>query len=98
LNNVLLKTEEIRLWFYCPGCKFPHSIRVKGNNPLWEWNGDMDKPTFNPSILCNANNPESRCHSFVKDGKIQFLGDSFHELKNQTVPLEPFKFSEDDKS
>lgn len=27
------------------------------------------------------------CHSFVRDGKIQFLGDCTHELKNQTVEL-----------
>lgn len=30
------------------------------------------------------------CHSFVRDGQILFLGDCTHELKNQTVPLEPF--------
>lgn len=28
-----------------------------------------------------------RCHSFVRDGKIQFLGDCSHELKGQTVDL-----------
>jgi len=27
------------------------------------------------------------CHSFVKDGQIQFLGDCSHDLKGQTVPL-----------
>ena len=27
------------------------------------------------------------CHSFITDGKIQFLGDCTHELKNQTVDL-----------
>lgn len=28
-----------------------------------------------------------RCHSFVTDGQIQFLGDCSHDLANQTVPL-----------
>lgn len=28
-----------------------------------------------------------RCHSFVRDGKIQFLGDSTHKLAGQTVDL-----------
>lgn len=28
-----------------------------------------------------------RCHSFVKAGQIQFLGDCTHELANQTVPI-----------
>ena len=42
----------------------------------------------------NAQHPEEpsrfrcyRCHSFVTDGKIQFLSDCTHELAGQTVPL-----------
>ena len=31
-----------------------------------------------------------RCHSFVADGKVQFLGDCSHALAGQTVPLEAF--------
>lgn len=27
------------------------------------------------------------CHSFIKDGMIQFLGDCTHELKGKTVKL-----------
>lgn len=30
------------------------------------------------------------CHSFVTDGRIQFLGDCTHDLAGQTVPLPPF--------
>lgn len=30
------------------------------------------------------------CHSFVTDGKIEFLGDCTHALAGQTVPLERF--------
>lgn len=29
----------------------------------------------------------SVCHSFVRDGQIQFLGDCTHELAGQTVPI-----------
>lgn len=32
----------------------------------------------------------SICHSFVRDGQIQFLSDCTHELAGQTVPLQPF--------
>jgi hypothetical protein len=32
----------------------------------------------------------SVCHSFVKDGNIQFLSDCTHSLAGQTVPLEPW--------
>lgn len=42
----------------------------------------------------NAKHPDkpsrfkcSVCHSFVRDGQIQFLGDCTHELAGQTVPL-----------
>lgn len=31
------------------------------------------------------------CHSFVTEGRIQFLADSTHELAGQTVPMPPFK-------
>lgn len=30
------------------------------------------------------------CHSFVRDGQIQFLNDCTHALAGQTVPLQPF--------
>lgn len=42
----------------------------------------------------NAEHPDApapfkcqRCHSFVRDGQIQFLTDSTHHLAGQTVPL-----------
>lgn len=30
------------------------------------------------------------CHSFVRDGQIEFLGDCTHKLAGQTVPLPDF--------
>lgn len=41
--------------------------------------------------MCNRDNPESRCHSYVRDGKIEFLGDCFHDLKNTTVELPEYE-------
>ena len=32
---------------------------------------------------------EDICHSFVRDGQIQFLGDCTHDLAGKTVPLPP---------
>ena len=72
---------------WCPGCKIPHVFDSR-----WSFNGDFDKPTFKPSMLVNKSYPESRCHSFVTDGEIRFLGDCAHELKDQTVPLEAFQW------
>lgn len=77
--------------FYCPGCK--HLQRI---TKIWEFNGDFEQPTFSPSIKTwtNSYNRDGSikgvdfvCHSFVTDGKIQFLSDCTHELKNQTVDL-----------
>lgn len=52
----------------------------------WSWNGDVEKPTLKPSILSDQG-PELVCHSFVNDGKIQFLGDCTHEFAGQTLDL-----------
>ena len=72
--------------FYCPGCKSLQRL-----TKAWTFNGDVEKPTFNPSIKTTGTNEEEGikyvCHSFVRDGKIQFLSDCTHELKNKTVDL-----------
>jgi len=71
--------------------------RFRGNN--WTWNGDFEKPTVAPSLNVQREigknekgEPlyETKCHSFVEDGNIRFLGDCKHELVNQTIPLEVF--------
>jgi len=77
--------ESSLICFHCPGCGYGHAVRIKGSEPVWQWNGDLNKPTFSPSLLVNGTWAEKRCHSFIRDGKIQFLGDCFHHLKGQTV-------------
>jgi len=81
------------LVFHCPGCcltghgyAHPFEINVP-NGTGWTWNGSMNQPTFSPSLLCNASYPELRCHSFVREGMIQFLDDCHHELRGKTVEL-----------
>lgn len=84
--------------FFCPGCQCGHGVWTTHPNGMtgatWEWNGSMEKPTFSPSILIEgvraATGVPYRCHSFVRDGKIQFLGDCTHKLANQTVDLPEF--------
>ena len=55
--------------------------------PCWTWNGDTEKPTLRPSLLTRGSDHMVRCHSFVTDGMMRFLGDCTHDLKGQTVPL-----------
>jgi hypothetical protein len=79
--------------FFCPGCKRTHTVWTAphADQAVWQTNGDTDKPTFSPSLLVWPDEPQNRCHSFIKDGNIQFLGDCFHELKNKTVELPEIK-------
>ncbi len=77
-------------WFDCPGCGYGHHVTTKeyrGNTPEWDFNGGLDCPTVSPSLLVLASFPDTRCHSFIKNGKIQFLSDCFHELAGKTVDL-----------
>lgn len=69
--------------FWCPGCDNPHPFEV----PAWEWNGSMESPTFSPSLLVNQSHPESRCHSFVREGRIEFLSDCHHQMAGKTIEI-----------
>lgn len=70
---------------WCPGCEDVHAWRT----PLWEWNGDHEKPTVSPSLLVTGGSRGLVCHSFIRDGQWQFLADSTHALAGQTVPMVP---------
>jgi predicted Fe-S protein YdhL (DUF1289 family) len=91
------------LGFFCPGCKRVHqfnrtwqfnenyekptvspSLLVRGTIPITEEQaarivaGEKIEPV--PYI----------CHSFITDGKIQFLSDSTHDKAGQALELEDF--------
>jgi hypothetical protein len=92
LSRVLRDVEGGRLMFWCPGCDGAHMI--EHGNGRWTWNGDVERPTFSPSILVRWEHGPERtprvCHSFVTDGRIRFLADCTHVLAGQTVPLPDF--------
>jgi hypothetical protein len=76
---------------FCPACRCGHAFTYIGKNSRgasWTWNKDHIKPTFSPSMLVKGE--KYVCHSFVREGKIEFLGDCTHELAGKTVALEPF--------
>ena len=80
LTKVTDKGEHYGYMFHCPGCQHAHVCDKR-----WTFNGDMDKPTFTPSLLNRTD--KTRCHLFVTDGKIRFLNDCTHQLAGQTVDL-----------
>lgn len=94
--------------YRCP-CGDAHYV----TRPRWTWNGDLERPTFTPSVLVttghyiplerndgscwctyNAEHPDDpapfgcyRCHSYVRDGVVEFLADCTHALAGKSVPL-----------
>lgn len=96
LSNKLRSTTGNGLMFWCPGCDGGHRIaHGEGSGPRWTWNGDVERPTFTPSVRVRYDGPDAGrdgapptvCHSFVTDGRIQFLSDCTHALAGQTVDL-----------
>jgi hypothetical protein len=111
LSRKLRSASNGGLMFWCAGCDTPHRVGVGGGDgPQWTWNGDVDRPTFSPSVLVTwttavppattlENSEQIRrgeivqqevpqvCHSFVTDGRIQYLSDCTHAMAGQTIEL-----------
>lgn len=90
--------------FFCPGCGHHHMYYTKNPNgrPVWAFNGDVNSPTFTPSLLNqwgthadpNWQPPDNKpgwsgtCHLYVTNGQIEYLRDCTHHLAGKTVPME----------
>lgn len=78
--------------FWCPGCEDVHPYRVaRGGSegpefPVWTFNGDLERPTFTPSLLVNGSGHGKRCHLFLTDGVLNFCADSAHALAGKSTP------------
>lgn len=96
MKVTLIENSEQQYMFECPGCEISHAFDKR-----WSFNGNLDRPTFQPSLLVHwtqyepskqegkkYDEKECVCHSFVTDGKIQFLNDCTHKLAGQTVEME----------
>jgi hypothetical protein len=45
------------VWTWCPGCESLHPFRLAPGDErgvFWEWDGNLDRPTFSPSLLCHS--------------------------------------------
>lgn len=156
---------------YCPGCECMHSFTIEApvgptgkqlnNGITWEWDGNLERPTFSPSLLCfntvhvcrdehtytlcedtdfescghrshgyawrlsdgtvrtfkfwekkpddaeqfafgdvsphPLENSHGNCHSFLRNGRWEFLSDSAHHLAGQTVDLPPHPYVNDEE-
>ena len=59
----------------------------KNKKPKWSFNGNFELPTFTPSINVLDEDGNTICHSFIVDGKIQYLPDCKHSLAGKTINL-----------
>lgn len=96
-----VSNREFKYLFWCPGCNIGHGFNAGEGSPkpVWKFNNNMESPTLSPSYHTwhggkgadgKWNDKHHVCHSHIKDGKIQFLGDCTHKLKNQIVDLPDF--------
>lgn len=106
LGKYLRTAEGGLLVFWCPGCDVGHPVKVEGphawgynNNPdaptftpsvlvtgvQWD-----PAEHFHRKAHKVAPGGKTVCHSFVRDGQVQFLDDCMHALAGQTVPLPEF--------
>ena len=71
----------------CPGCGCLHGLK----KDTWRKDDSDNDPSFHPSLIVTLKfrdgRSDSRCHSWIKGGRIEFLGDSTHALAGKTVEL-----------
>lgn len=84
--------KEGMFLFWCPGCQCTHYVWTKNEgypHPIWEFNGDTDKPTVSPSIKVEypTKDKVEVCHSFIRNGEIEYLSDCTHDLAGSTVGM-----------
>ena len=72
--------------FWCPGCEQTHTfdVRSDGGEPTWTFDGNMEHPTFAPSLQYG------NCHLMLRGGIIEYLPDCRHKYRGRDIPLEEF--------
>jgi hypothetical protein len=87
--------REIELALGYTGIAGEHEVPFTGDTRPgaagWHFNGDLERPTLSPSLnrTCEYGGDPKKliCHSFVRNGQIQYLGDCTHRFAGQTVDL-----------
>lgn len=90
--------------FWCPGCEDHHHIRTEEaptwgrdlttKEPYqvcWRFNGDMDKPTFSPSMKLTTQVGQGRaihvCHVAIHGGMLEYFAATSHGLAKKFIPM-----------
>lgn len=80
------KYHHTQYLYKCLGCGYEHAFALRSEGGCHDFNMDLENPTVIPSLL-EINVPNKTCHSFIRDGKIQYLNDCWHSLRGQTIEL-----------
>lgn len=80
----------IGLHFLCAACRSGHVVAIEGtkmpNGTSWKWNGDLEKPTLEPSVKYPG---PPVCHFRLINGVQHFSDDTeFAAFRDKAVPLE----------
>jgi hypothetical protein len=76
------KDKDATRWIvWCVACE-EHHAPIEGR---WTFNGDLEKPTFSPSLVVRGKN--EICHSFIRDGYWEYLSDCTHGMAGQKVEM-----------
>lgn len=82
--------DDCHASFMCPGCKSEHMLGIADGcvGPRWQWNGDLVKPTFSPSIL-------SRGQKLKLDEEGKWTGDWELDAQGKALPMVCHSFVND---
>ncbi len=80
-----VKYHHTQYLYMCLGCGYEHAFALITEGGHHNFNMDLENPTVSPSLL--EDYKDRKCHSFIKNGKIQYLSDCDHGLAGQTIEL-----------
>ena len=87
-----VKYHHTQYLYFCKGCGYEHAFALKVDGGHHDFNMDLDNPTVSPSLVHDFTpDHKHRCHSFIKNGKIQYLSDCAHELRGKTIDLPDYE-------
>ncbi len=87
--------EIVAYGYFCVGCEMRHIIFVKhvDKRHVWGFNGDLNKPTFTPSILTKYTHPKG--HSNANPAPVDYDGEYVTEICHSFVTDGVIKFLSD---
>lgn len=90
MSGVLEELADGSHMHWCEGC---NTVHVVPTHRGWTFNGNLQAPTFSPSVRHQWDFGERReprcCHYLIREGRIEYCGDCWHALGGTTRPLLP---------